>query len=97
VQGPTLFIVKLSSDGSQILYGTFFGGTQPTYPVALALDSSDNIYFTSFLQNAEPANNVYPSSSTVPFPVTAGAYQSVGVGVQSATLSKLSADGHTLL
>ncbi len=97
MQGPTLFIVKLSSDGSQILYGTFFGGTVPTYPVALALDSSDNMYFTSFLQNAEPANNVYPSNGTVPFPVTPGAYQSSGVGVQSATLSKLSADGHTLL
>lgn len=97
VQGPTLFVVKLSADGSQILYGTFFGGTIPTYPVALALDSSDNMYFTSFLQSAEPANNVYPNNGTIPFPVTTSAYQSVGVGPQSATLSKLSADGHTLM
>jgi hypothetical protein len=96
-QGPTLFIVKLNPAGSQILYGTFFGGTIPTYPVGLALDGSNNIYFASYLQNAEPANNIYPATSTVPFPVTSSAYQSAGVGVQSATLSKLSADGHTLL
>ena len=96
-QGPTLFIAKLDPTGSALLYSTFFGGSVPTYPVALALDSSNNIYFASYLQNAEPANNVYPSTGTIAFPVTSGAYQSSGVGVQSATLSKLSADGHTLL
>ncbi len=96
-QGPTLFIAKLNPTGSSILYSTFFGGTIPTYPVGLALDSSNNIYFASYLQNGEPANNVYPGSSNVQFPVTANAYQSAGVGVQTATLSKLSADGHTLL
>ena len=95
--GPTLFIAKLDPTGSTLLYSTFFGGNQPTYPVGLALDSSNNIYFASYLQNAEPANNVYPFSSNVAFPVTASAYQSAGVGIQSATLSKLSADGHTLL
>jgi len=97
VVGPTLFIAKLNPAGSALLYSTFFGGTVGTYPVGLALDSSNNIYFASFLQNAEPANNVYPVNGTIPFPVTASAYQSSGVGVQSATLSKLSADGHTLL
>jgi beta-lactam-binding protein with PASTA domain len=96
-QGPTLFIAKLDPTGSTLLYSTFFGGTIPTYPVALALDSSNNIYFASYLQNAEPANDVYPSAGAIAFPVTSSAYQSSGVGVQSATLSKLSADGHTLL
>jgi hypothetical protein len=97
VEGPTLFIAKLNPAGSALLYSTFFGGTIGTYPVGLALDSSNNIYFASFLQNAEPANNVYPANGSVPFPVTTSAYQSSGVGVQSATLSKLSADGHTLM
>ena len=96
-EGPTLFISKLDPTGSTLLYSTFFGGSIPTYPVALALDRSNNIYFASYLQNAEPANNVYPSSGTISFPVTSSAYQSSGVGVQSATLSELSADGHTLL
>lgn len=96
-QGPALFIAKLNPSGSQILYGTFFGGTVPTVPVALALDSSNNIYFTGFLQNALTASNAYPNAGNVAFPVTASAYQSAGVGLQAATLSKLSADGHTLL
>jgi hypothetical protein len=95
--GPTIFLVKLNPSGSSILYGTFFGGTDGTYPGSLALDSSNNIYFTSFLQDAEPTNNVYPVNGKVPFPVTTGAYQSYGVGLQAATLSKLSADGHTLM
>ncbi|MHB1675680.1 MAG: SBBP repeat-containing protein, partial [Acidobacteriaceae bacterium] len=97
IQGPTLFIAKLNPFGNALLYSTFFGGTDGTYPMSLALDSSSNIYFTSFLQDAEPANNVYPNNGKVPFPVTTSAYQSVGVQEQAATLSELSADGHTLL
>ena len=97
VNGPTLFISKLDPTGATLLYSTFFGGTQPTYPVALALDSSNNIYFTSFLQNAEPASNVYPNNGIIQFPVTTSAFQPFGLGEQAATLSKLSADGHTVL
>ena len=97
VNGPVLFVAKLNPAGSSILYGTFFGGSQAVVPVALALDSSNNIYFASYLQNALAASNIYPNSGNVQFPVTAGAYQSIGVGLQAATLSKLSADGHTLL
>ena len=97
--GPTIFIAKLNPSGSALLYSTFFGGTNQTYPNSLALDSAGNIYFTSYLQGAEEANNVYPQNGTVPFPVTASAFQTVSVanGQQDATLSVLSADGHTLL
>jgi hypothetical protein len=97
VNGPVLFVAKLNPSGSAILYGTFFGGSIAVYPVALALDGANNIYFSGYLQNALSAANAYPNSSNIQFPVTAGAYQSVGVGVQTATLTKLSADGHTLL
>ena len=97
--GPTLFIAKLNPSGSALIYSTFFGGTNPTYPSGLALDSSGNIYFTSFVQGAELTNNIYPNNGTVQFPVTASAYQSVPVAntPQATTLSELSADGHTLL
>jgi MYXO-CTERM domain-containing protein len=97
VNGPVLFIAKLNPGGSSLLYGTFFGGSQPVLPVGLALDATNNIYFSGYLQNALAASNVYPNSSNVQFPVTTGAYQAEGVGLQAATLSKLSADGHTLL
>jgi hypothetical protein len=102
--GPTLFIAKLDPTGSALLYSTFFGGTLANYPFALALDSSDNIYFTGFLQGAEqylqngvPFNNWYPQSSTVPFPTTASAFQIANLAQQATTFSVLSADGHTLL
>jgi hypothetical protein len=93
----TLFVVKLNPTGSAILYGTFFGGTAAVYPVQIALDSSNNIYFAGYLSGATTAANYYPNSTNVPFPVSAGAYQQYGIGVQAPTLSELSADGHTLL
>ncbi len=97
--GPTLFIAKLNPTGSALIYSTFFGGTNPTYPTSLALDSSDNIYFTSYLQGAEATNNIYPQNGNIQFPVTANAFQSAPATntPQAATLSELSADGHTLL
>ena len=102
--GPTLFIAKLDPTGATLLYSTFFGGTNATYPSDLALDSSGNIYFTSFLNGAEenmqnglPVNNVYPQSGTVPFPYTASSFQSLSPAQQVTTLSVLSADGHSLL
>ena len=102
--GPTLFIAKLNPAGSALIYSTFFGGSNPTYPVALALDSADNIYFTSYLNGSEqylvsgvPFNNWYPQSSTVPFPYTGSAYQIANLAQQATTLSELSADGHTML
>ena len=94
--GQSLFIVKLNPAGSSILYGTFFGGTAAMYPVQLALDSSSNIYFVGFTIT-EPSTYYYPSTASVPFPVTTGAYQAYGVGVGTATLSKLSANGQTLM
>jgi len=97
VNGPTLFLAKLNPTGTALLYSTFFGGSSATYPEGLALDSSNNIYFTSFVQSAFEANNAYPVNSNLQFPVTSSAYQSYGVGLQAATLTELSADGHTLM
>ncbi len=97
--GPTLFVAKLDPTGANLLYSTFFGGTQPTYPNGLALDTTGNIYFTSYLQSqgGQIASNYYPQNGSVPFPVTANALQTQNEAVQMATLSVLSADGHTLL
>lgn len=101
--GPVLFIAKLNPTGSKILYATFLGGTASVYPIALALDNSRNIYVTGFVvqvfsegnYNTGPAGA--PNNGNVQFPVTANAFQTGGVGLQAATLSKLSADGHSLL
>ncbi|MGA9427322.1 MAG: Ig-like domain repeat protein, partial [Terracidiphilus sp.] len=100
IGGPTLFIAKLSPDGSSIVYATYFGGTAQVYPVGLALDSSDNMYFSGWVQSAWPTASIYPNNGNqaIQFPVTSGAYQAVGLnGSQAGSLSVLSADGQTLL
>ena len=100
----TLFIAKLDPTGANLLYSTFFGGTNSVYPFGLALDSSGNIFFTGFMSGAEetwngsaPVLNVYPQNGTVPFPVTDSAFQSANLAQQVTTLSELSADGQKLL
>ena len=45
----TGFIVKLSNDGSTILYSTYFGGTLGTTSLSsLATDSKGNLYLTGY-------------------------------------------------
>jgi hypothetical protein len=99
IGGPTDFIAKLSPDGSSIVYATFFGGTEGVNPVALALDSSDNMYFTSTDQNALQTSQAYPNNgnTNTQYPLTSGGYQQEGVYGPTAVLSVLSQDGQTLL
>jgi hypothetical protein len=101
IGGPTDFIAKLSPDGSTIVYATFFGGTEGVNPVGLALDSSDNMYFTSLEQNALQTSQVYPNNGNqaIQYPLTSGAYQTQGNSGNglAAVLSVLSQDGQTLL
>jgi hypothetical protein len=97
VNGPTLFIAKLNPLGTALLYSTFFGGTGAIYPVGLALDSAGNMVFASSVNPAYSTNNSYPNNQAIQFPVTANAYQTTGINVLTPALSKLSADGQTLL
>jgi hypothetical protein len=99
VNGPTLFIAELNPLGTALLYSTFFGGTQAAYPIGLALDSANNMYFMSNVIGL-PADNLYvnnQNSNEVQFPVTDSAYQGVGISVNESAVSELSADGQTLL
>ncbi len=57
------FITKLNSAGTDLIYSTYFGGTNFDSGLASALDSSQVIYMTG----ATASSN---------FPVTAGAFQS---------------------
>ena len=100
VNGPNLFISKLNPTGTALLYSTFFGGSAGVYPIGIALDKANNIYFTSDVNPGLSADNLYANnqnSGEVQFPVTANAYQNVGIGLQEPALSVLSADGQTLM
>jgi uncharacterized protein (TIGR03437 family) len=75
------FVVKLSADGSQILYSTYF----PEAITALALDAANNIYV---------AGTTYLTSFPVTPGLPAGPVSMAPAGITSgAFLTKISADG----
>ncbi len=97
--GPgDVHLAKFSADGSQLLFGTFLGGSagEFTETHGLALDSSGNAY-------------VAVTTKSTNFPTTNGAFQRTyggtgGSGTGSGTnyngdafIAKISADGSTLM
>ena len=55
---PDLFITKLNSTGSGLVYSTYLGGNNDDRAYAIAVDSSDNVYITgqTFSSNFPTAN-----------------------------------------
>ena len=84
--GFDVFISKLSSNGSTLLFSTFIGGLANEYATSLVLDSSNNVYITG-----------YAGYSVVPYPTTPGAYDQAHAGGNDAFISKLSSNGSDLL
>jgi large repetitive protein len=79
-------VMKISADGSKILYSTFVSGSNPNDSFGgLAVDRNDH---------AIVAGKTFGGT----FPTSASAYQRTAKnGASSAFISKLSADGSTLL
>lgn len=85
--GEDVIVVKMSPDGSQLLWSTFLGSNREDKGHHLVIDDSDNVIITGLTRSPD-------------FPVTAGAYDTTfnkGSEWQDAFVSKLSADGSTLL
>lgn len=92
----SLFIVKLNPTGTSILYGTFFGGTQGEIPGPIALDTAGNVYVAGTAANIALGG----TNSQYSLPTTSSAFQvnpNTGSPAESAFVSELSADGHTLI
>ena len=81
-----VFVAKLNSAGSNLLYSTFIGGSgQDTVgPGALRVNDAGEAYITG-------------TTGSPSFPTTTGAYQRSKGGVNDAFLTKLSVDGVSLV
>ena len=58
------FVTELNSSGSQVLFGTFYGGGADIYPTTLALDASSNIYFAGYTAASLPLVNPLQSTNS---------------------------------
>ena len=79
-----VFVTKLNTDGSALLYSTFIGGGSEDQVYGITLDSSGSAYVTGYTKSSD-------------FPITTGAYDTGFNGYSDAFVTKLNADGKTLL
>ena len=77
-------IVKLSADGSKLMFGTLLGGSDWDGIMGVRVDASGNIHVAGHTRSSD-------------FPVTPGAPQSKFSGNSDCFLAKLSNDGSGLL
>jgi len=78
-------IIKLSADGSSLLYSTFIGGKVNEFGGSIVLDTEGNVYISG-------------ETSSGNFPTTANAFdKSYNGGDSDCFISKLSEDGSTIL
>ena len=82
-----VFVSKLNSTGTALIYSTYIGGSNFEYGFSIALDASGNSYITGLTWS----NN---------FDITAGAFQTTligGGGMVDAFVTKLNATGTSLI
>jgi RHS repeat-associated protein len=63
------FVVKLSPNGQSLAYSSYLGGNADNYLIASTIDANQNVYLAGYTSATSPA-----------FPVTSGAFQTVGNG-----------------
>jgi RHS repeat-associated protein len=58
------FVIKLNTDGSQVLYSTYLGGSRAEWDVNVAVDSAANVYITGTTTSSDfpKINTLYPST-----------------------------------
>jgi Tol biopolymer transport system component len=79
------FVTKFSSDGSEILYSSYLGGTESdNNPTAIVVDSAGSAWITGATQSGG-------------FPVAGNAIQRVLTSDQNGFVTKVSPDGSKLL
>ena len=77
-------ISKYSKDGSTLLWASYLGGDDDEYPHSLVVDPSNNLL-------------ILGTTLSTNFPVASNAYDATHNGSYDIVISKLSADGSTLM
>ncbi len=81
---PDAYVTKLSPDGTSLVYSTYIGGSDSDQGTGIAVDGNGSAYITG-------------DTSSTDFPVTLGAFSGSLGGFDDAFVTKLSADGTSLL
>jgi hypothetical protein len=79
-----VFVTKLNSTGSKIMYSTFIGGSEWDEGRAIAIDGSGNAYITGFTKSTD-------------YDITQGTLQSSNGGGYDVFVTKLNSTGSALL
>jgi subtilisin family serine protease len=82
--GTDAFVTKFSPGYSTLVYSTYLGGTRNEDGIGITADNSGNAYVLS---------STYSSD----LPTTTGAFQPMLLGAADAAVTKLSADGRSLI
>jgi len=77
-------ISKYSSDGKQLIYATYLGGTKNEYPHSLVADNNDNLV-------------IMGTSKSTDFPISDSAFDKSQNGDIDIVITRLSKDGTALL
>ncbi|HQU84901.1 MAG TPA: SBBP repeat-containing protein, partial [Pyrinomonadaceae bacterium] len=77
------FATKISADGSSLIFSTFIGGPGIDNANAMTIDSAGNMYLAGVVSAG--------------FPTTAGVFDTTNAGSNEIGVSKLSANGATLV
>jgi hypothetical protein len=78
------FVAKISTEGSALVYSTYLGGVLSDEARGIALDRAGNVYLTG-------------DTRSVDFPTTPLALQPIKSGDADVFVTKITADGQTLL
>ncbi len=83
-----VFVTKLNSTGSALLYSTYIGGVFTDSATDLAIDATGNSYLAVRTSDASPGVN---------YPTTAGAFDTTHNGTDDVAVTKLNPTGTSLV
>jgi hypothetical protein len=82
--GADIFVTKLNSTGTALLYSTYIGGLNGDIAYSIAIDGSGNAYITGYTYSAN-------------YDITTGAFQTTKAAFADVFVTKLNSTGTALL